>query len=122
MESYDIIPKPYVVELDTLTEPLEGNNDDESKGGTATEAEGGRVVTMGRALQDLLAERTGRRTVPNIMVLGMSIGGADEVVKLHEEDALASKVKGMVGKRLERCERRPQESGDAARPVRHGAL
>lgn len=120
LETYDIVPKPYVVELDTLTEPVQ-------KGGE--QVKGSDVVaentpTMGRALQDLLAQRTGRRTVPNILVLGMSIGGADEVVKLHEEGNLAGKLKGIVGKRLERCEKRVAKIGDkdADKKGGHGTL
>lgn len=124
LQTYDIVPKPYVVELDRLIDPAEGNTDPEKEGG-----DDGEVVTMGRALQDLLAQRTGRKTVPNILVLGMSIGGADEVVELHEEDGLAEKLKGMVGKRLERCEKR-REAGtetkddgvDGGRKAARGAL
>lgn len=119
LETYDIVPKPYIVELDTWTEPAR-------KGGGEVKA--GEVIeentpTMGRALQDLLAQRTGRKTVPNILVLGMSLGGADEVVKLHEEGNLAAKLKGIVGKRLERCEKRVSKSDDGADGKgRHGAL
>ena len=120
LETYDIVPKPYVVELDTLTEPAAGSH---AQGGSeASDGEGEHVVTMGKALQDLLAQRTGRKTVPNILVLGMSIGGADEVVQLHKEDGLANKLKGMVGKRLERCEKRVSASNDAGGKDGHGAL
>jgi glutaredoxin len=101
LETYDIDPIPYVVELDKMTEPA--NNVDTAQGG---EADRNESLTMGKALQNLLAERTGRTTVPNILVLGRSIGGADEVVTLDEEDKLAAKLKGMIGKRLQRCERR----------------
>jgi glutaredoxin len=107
LESYDIVPKPYVVELDTLTEPADAAAPAAPHTiGQSREDERDEVPTMGRALQELLAQRTTRKTVPNIMVLGYSIGGADEVVKLDEEGALADKLKGMVGKRLERCEKR----------------
>jgi glutaredoxin len=117
LETYDIIPKPFVVELDALTEPADNTprkKDEVSEG----------VLTMGKALQDLLAQRTGRRTVPNILVLGMSIGGADEVVRLHEEGGLAAKLKGMVGKRLERCEKRVSGGGGEGKDAKggHGAL
>lgn len=109
LETYEILPKPYIVELDTQTEPADGSTapqaNSESQDGESA------VPTMGRALQDLLAQRTGRRTVPNILVLGMSIGGADELVRLDEERTLAEKIKGMVGKRLEKCERRGDDMG-----------
>ena len=119
LESYDIVPKPYVVEVDTWTEPARKGGG-EVKDGTVGEEN---APTMGRALQDLLAQRTGRKTVPNILVLGMSIGGADEVVKLHEEGSLAGKLKGIVGKRLERCEKRVSKGdGGADGKGRHGAL
>lgn len=101
------------MELDTWTEPAEGKKEADQAG----EEAGDDVLTMGKALQDLLAQRTGRKTVPNILVLGMSIGGADEVVKLDEEGGLAGKLKGMVGKRLERCERRANGGKEG-----HGAL
>lgn len=101
LETYDILPNPYVVELDKMTEPV--NNVDSAQG---EDVGSEKVPTMGKALQNLLAQRTARTTVPNILVLGRSIGGADEVVALHEEDTLATKLKGMVGKRLQRCEKR----------------
>lgn len=112
LDIYDIVPKPYVVELDTLTEAADSSLDSPGEGMVYS-------LSMGTALQDLLAQRTGRKTVPNILVLGMSIGGADEVVRLHEEGSLADKLKGMVGKRLERCEKRVSTS-DAKGG--HGAL
>lgn len=42
---------------------------------------------------------TGRKTVPNIMVNGKSIGGADELVELHKRKVLADKIQllGSVG-------------------------
>ena len=105
LETYDILPKPYIVELDALTEPAGAAADTQNNEGEPSSI----IPSMGKALQDLLAQRTGRRTVPNILVLGMSIGGADEIVKLHEEGGLADKLRGMVGKRLERCEERKEE-------------
>jgi len=44
---------------------------------------------------------TGRRTVPNILINGKSIGGGDDVQELHESGKLAEKVKSMGGKRME---------------------
>ncbi|KAL1901754.1 hypothetical protein Cpir12675_000262 [Ceratocystis pirilliformis] len=66
LETYTLDPEPYVVELDD--HPL------------------------GSEIQDLLAEKTGRRTVPNIMVNGISIGGSDDVVALDTAGELVSKV------------------------------
>ncbi|SMQ46780.1 unnamed protein product [Zymoseptoria tritici ST99CH_3D7] len=71
---YTITPAPYVVELDQ--EP------------------------HGQALQDALLKLTGRRTVPNILINGKSIGGGDEVAALHAEGKLVSKVTSMGGKRV----------------------
>lgn len=42
------------------------------------------------AVQDALAILTGRRTVPNVFVGGISIGGGDETVTLHREGKLRS--------------------------------
>jgi len=74
LEKYTIVPTPYVVELDT--HPL------------------------GPALQAALEKSTGRRTVPNILVNGRSIGGGDDIQVLDESDALIDKVKTMGGKRI----------------------
>lgn len=66
LDKYTIDPKPFVVELDEHP--------------------------IGSALQDLLLEKTGRRTVPNILVNGVSIGGSDQIVDLDEHDKLAAKI------------------------------
>jgi glutaredoxin len=42
----------------------------------------------GRAIQDLLHKVTGRGTVPNIIVAGESIGGADDIASLHADGHL----------------------------------
>lgn len=47
----------------------------------------------GPALQQALARLTGRRTVPNVFLAGVSIGGGDETLKLHQADELAPKLK-----------------------------
>ncbi|KAI5296389.1 hypothetical protein KEM52_003111 [Ascosphaera acerosa] len=72
---YTITPVPHIVELDE--HPL------------------------GKDLQHLLAEMTGRRTVPNVLVNGKSLGGGDDVEALHEQGKLAETVQTMAGKRLE---------------------
>lgn len=56
LEAHTITPKPHVVELD--------------------------IHPDGLALQGLLAKTTGRRTVPNILVNGKSIGSGDETAIL----------------------------------------
>lgn len=68
------MPAPYVVELDK--HPL------------------------GPGLQAALYRSTGRKTVPNILINGKSIGGGDEVQALHENNELIDKVKMMGGKRI----------------------
>lgn len=75
LQKYKITPLPFVVELDE--HPL------------------------GPKLQDELASSTGRRTVPNILINGKSIGGGDDVAKLHREGNLIETLKSMGGKRVE---------------------
>jgi glutaredoxin len=72
LTKYVITPTPYVVELDK--HPL------------------------GPALQARLATMTGRKTVPNVLVKGKSIGGGDDVVALDEMGELGEKVGGLGGK------------------------
>lgn len=66
------MPAPYVVELDH--HPL------------------------GRDLQSVLGQSTGRRTVPNILVNGKSIGGGDDIAGLDRAGELTSTLKNMGGK------------------------
>lgn len=79
LDKYTIDPAPYVVELD--------------------------IHPLGKKIQDKLAERTGRATVPNVMVYGVSIGGGDEVAALDESKKLGDKLKELGGKRIEVTER-----------------
>lgn len=72
---YTISPTPYVVELNE--HPL------------------------GAQLQAELASSTGRKTVPNVLINGKSIGGGDDVEKLHLDGTLIETVKSMGGKRME---------------------
>lgn len=74
LEKYTIVPAPYVVELDT--HPL------------------------GQGLQNALEKSTGRRTVPNVLVNGRSIGGGDDLQALDGSGGLVEKVTGMAGKRI----------------------
>jgi len=55
---------------------------------------------MGPQLQAKLATMTGRRTVPNVLINGKSIGGGDDVAKLHGSGKLAQTVRSMGGKRM----------------------
>ncbi|EPE31548.1 Thioredoxin-like protein [Glarea lozoyensis ATCC 20868] len=73
LEKYEITPAPYVVELDKHE--------------------------LGLGLQARLADLTGRRTVPNVLVNGVSIGGGDDVADLDEKKALSGKLKEIMGKK-----------------------
>ncbi|KAG7292181.1 hypothetical protein NEMBOFW57_002216 [Staphylotrichum longicolle] len=75
LDRYTIEPAPYVVELDK--HPL------------------------GPKLQAKLGEMTGRKTVPNVMVDGNSIGGGDDIAKMDDEKTLADKITSLSGKRVE---------------------
>ncbi|KAI1206506.1 glutaredoxin [Annulohypoxylon truncatum] len=79
LEKYSIDPAPYVVELDE--HPL------------------------GKQLQAKLGVTTGRRTVPNIMINGKSVGGGDDIAELDSRKTLIDKFKSMGGKRLSMKER-----------------
>ncbi|KAL5410965.1 hypothetical protein PMIN03_005071 [Paraphaeosphaeria minitans] len=80
LETYDIDPAPYVVELDEHP--------------------------IGLKLQEVLADTTGRRTVPNVMVLGQSIGGGDQMQELDETDTMAETIKKLGDTRITRVTRR----------------
>ncbi|RPB27923.1 glutaredoxin, partial [Terfezia boudieri ATCC MYA-4762] len=69
---YTLTPPPYIVELDQ--DP------------------------HGQELQAFLKEKTGRGTVPNVLVNGRSLGGGDEVKGLHGEGKLEGVLKRMGGK------------------------
>lgn len=79
LEKYAIKPDPYVVELDEHP--------------------------IGRAIQEQLARKTGRKTVPNILVTGVSIGGTDELVELDNGDRLVAKMRDLGSGRVEVEER-----------------
>ncbi|RPB05350.1 glutaredoxin [Choiromyces venosus 120613-1] len=76
LHEYMIVPAPHVVELDKHPH--------------------------GSELQDLLAKQTGRRTVPNVMISGKSIGGNDDVQQLEREGRLGDTIHSMGGKRIMR--------------------
>ncbi|KAK2603833.1 hypothetical protein QQS21_003957 [Conoideocrella luteorostrata] len=79
LDKYTITPEPYVVELDEHA--------------------------MGARLQAALHEKTGRKTVPNILINGVSIGGGDEIVELDHQNKLAGKIKMLGNKRVQVSER-----------------
>lgn len=60
---------------------------------------------LGPQLQNILAEKTGRRTVPNVLVNGKSIGGGDDVTALDESDELVSTLKDLGGKWIQEVNR-----------------
>jgi len=74
LESYTIKPPPHVVELD--------------------------LHELGPQLQQSLGESTGRRTVPNVLINGKSIGGGDDIEAMHVGGTLIEKVKTLGGKRI----------------------
>ncbi|KAF1919970.1 thioredoxin-like protein [Ampelomyces quisqualis] len=80
LEKYRILPEPFVVELDK--EPL------------------------GDKLQALLAHMTGRRTVPNILLIGKSIGGGDDMEELDQTDTLVATFNEIGGTRITDVEHR----------------
>ena len=74
LEKYDIVPPAFVVELDEHP--------------------------IGPKLQAFLAENTGRRTVPNVLVNGRSIGGGDDIEAMDASGELSKKIKELAGKRV----------------------
>lgn len=89
MDLYDITPPPYVVELDQHE--------------------------LGPGLQSALQRSTSRRTVPNVLINGKSIGGGDEVLALHTTGKLAETVAEMGGKRVMSVEPVKQDEEEAPR-------
>ncbi|KAK4547380.1 hypothetical protein LTR36_001036 [Oleoguttula mirabilis] len=74
LDLYSITPPPFVVELDQHE--------------------------LGAGLQAALQKSTGRRTVPNVLINGKSIGGGDDIEALHNTDMLAETMQSMGGKRV----------------------
>lgn len=56
---------------------------------------------QGDLLQGKLAEMTGRKTVPNVLINGKSIGGGDEVAELDQTMKLIDKIKSLGGKQMQ---------------------
>lgn len=86
LDKYIIDPAPYVVELDQHPQ--------------------------GAQLQALLAEKTGRRTVPNTLINGVSIGGGDDVAELDSKKTLIDKIIEFGGKKILEVKERPVEAKD----------
>ncbi|KAL1306759.1 hypothetical protein AAFC00_005422 [Neodothiora populina] len=74
LDGYNIVPAPYVEELD--------------------------LHPLGARLQAALEKSTGRRTVPNVLINGKSIGGGDDVANFDAEDKLVDLIKSLGGKRI----------------------
>jgi glutaredoxin len=60
----------------------------------------------GRQLQDKLLEMTSRRTVPNVLINGKSIGGGDDVAELDHTMKLIDKIKSLGGKQMQTVKER----------------
>jgi glutaredoxin len=75
LDLYAITPPPVVIELDTHEQ--------------------------GVGLQAALAQTTGRKTVPNVLVNGKTIGGGDEVEALHMSDGLVQRIQELGGTRVQ---------------------
>lgn len=69
LEQYDITPEPHVVELD--------------------------LHPLGKQIQERLGKMTGRKTVPNIMINGKSIGGSDEIGEMDKNSELVEKIRSL---------------------------
>lgn len=83
-DNYSIVPAPYVVELDHHH--------------------------LGKKLQAVLADTTGRRTVPNVLVNGKSIGGGDDMSALDEMGQMASTLTNLGGKWIQQVTRNEHAS------------
>ncbi|TLS29236.1 hypothetical protein PpBr36_00121 [Pyricularia pennisetigena] len=87
LEKYSIQPAPYVVELDQ--HPL------------------------GPQIQQKLGEMTKRKTVPNILVNGKSVGGGDEITELDATQKLITTFKFYGDKHITIKERFPKKEAAA---------
>ena len=61
-------------------------------------------------MQDTLEKMTGRRTVPNVLINGKSIGGGDDVAALDTDTNLIDKIKDMGGKRIMEAKRKETDT------------
>lgn len=97
LDKYNIIPAPFVVELDKETSRSPADDSDLA------------APTLGERLQAYLAKSYNRKTVPNILINGRSIGGGDDVEKLDRDGALEAKIKELGGKRIMQVKRREED-------------
>jgi len=47
---------------------------------------------------------TGRKTVPNVLITGRSIGGGDDVAELDRTMKLIDKIKSLGGKQIQKIQ------------------
>lgn len=66
-QEYDFVPNYYVIELDKHSH--------------------------GKELQDYIRDKTGRGTVPNLIINGVSRGGSDDIRALHTKGELLTSLK-----------------------------
>jgi len=92
LDKYVFDPLPFVVELDQHK--------------------------LGAGLQARLAELTDRRTVPNILVNGVSIGGGDDIEDMDNGKTLIGKIKDIGGKKIFDARLRPAAAEPEGEP--HG--
>ena len=52
------------------------------------------AAAEGAALQAVLEDMTGQRTVPNVFIRGEHVGGCDDTMRLQQEGALAPLLEG----------------------------
>ncbi|QDZ17768.1 glutaredoxin [Chloropicon primus] len=50
-------------------------------------------IENGAEVQNALKEITGQRTVPNIFIKGKSIGGCDDITRMHQQGKLEERLK-----------------------------
>jgi glutaredoxin 3 len=79
LDTYSLEPRPRVVEVDLRGEPQSKSLGVDTK-----------IKTEDSDLIKLVLSRlTGRATFPNIIVKGKSIGGSDDIARLHGDGELA---------------------------------
>ncbi|EEY20046.1 glutaredoxin domain-containing protein [Verticillium alfalfae VaMs.102] len=66
---------------------------------------------IGKALQDFLAAKTGRSTVPNVLINSVSIGGFDDVRDLDEQQKLVAKIIDLGQKKVTMVQRAAGAAG-----------
>ena len=109
LDTYDISPAPFVVELDLLDSNTKLS--DEPKKFAHPDDEDANLP-LGKRLQNLLAKNTGRSTVPNILINGKSIGGSDDIAEMDRNGDLVNTIQTLGGKRIVKVEK--QATGSAS--------